>query len=212
MSRQVHYLILAFLALWILSAAPSDAGAPAQEVKITILSTMLAGDRGNGIGEWGFAALLEVDGQRLLVDTGERPDTVLRNAAELGIDLYMVTDVVITHNHDDHAGGLVTLRRELRKKNKAALSRAHVGRGILLSRPGPDGKESNPFLAIAAAYKRLGGSIVEHPAPNQLFPSVWITGPVPRVHPERNWSGTGRLMGADGLVLKVDRLRGGIFA
>jgi 7,8-dihydropterin-6-yl-methyl-4-(beta-D-ribofuranosyl)aminobenzene 5'-phosphate synthase len=107
---------------------------------------------------------------------------------------------VITHNHDDHAGGLLTLRQELRKKSKDALSRAHVGEGILLSRPGPDGKESNPFLAIAAAYKLLGGSIVEHPAPTQLLPNVWMTGPVPRVHPERNWSGTGRLMGANGLV------------
>ena len=195
-----NYLVVAFLALWALSAAPAAAGTPAQEVKITILSTMLAGDRGKGIGEWGFAALLEIDGQFLLVDTGERPDTVLRNAAELGIDLSMVKDVVITHNHDDHAGGLLTLRRELLKKSKDALSRAHVGEGILLSRPGLDGKESNPFLAIAAAYKRLGGSIVEHAAPTQLLPNVWMTGPVPRVHPERNWSGTGRLMGVNGLV------------
>ena len=60
---------------------------PARAVKVTVLSTMLAGNPGAGIGEWGFAALLEADGQRLLIDTGERPDTVLRNAAELGIDL-----------------------------------------------------------------------------------------------------------------------------
>ncbi len=30
-----------------------------------------------GIGESGFAALLEVDGRKLLVDTSARPDTVL---------------------------------------------------------------------------------------------------------------------------------------
>ena len=52
-----------------------------------------------GIGEWGFAALIEADGQRLLIDTGARAETVLKNAAELGLDLSGVTDVVITHNH-----------------------------------------------------------------------------------------------------------------
>jgi len=75
---------------------------PARAVKVTVLSTMLAGNPGRGIGEWGFAALLEVDGRRLLLDTGERPETVLRNAGELGIDLSEVTDLVITHNHGDH--------------------------------------------------------------------------------------------------------------
>jgi len=39
--------------------APAPAAAEAQTVKVTVLSTMLAGDPGRGIGEWGFAALLE---------------------------------------------------------------------------------------------------------------------------------------------------------
>src|SRR5688572_12693935 len=110
-------------------------------VKVTVLSTMLAGNPGRGIGEWGFAALLEVDGRRLLLDTGERPETVLRNAGELGIDLSDLTDLVITHNHGDHTAGLVTLRRELAEKNPRALSRAHVARGIFDRRPGANGAE-----------------------------------------------------------------------
>ncbi len=109
------------LALWMLSATGIAAAEPARAVKVTVLSTMLAGNRGAGIGEWGFAALLEVDGQRLLIDTGERPETVLRNAFELGIDLSDVSDVVLTHNHGDHTAGLLTLRRELAKKNPQAL-------------------------------------------------------------------------------------------
>jgi 7,8-dihydropterin-6-yl-methyl-4-(beta-D-ribofuranosyl)aminobenzene 5'-phosphate synthase len=121
--------------------APSERLTPsapeAHQVKslhITILSTMLA-DR--GIGEWGFAALIEADGRRLLFDTGYRPETVLQNARELGIDLSTVTDVVLSHHHDDHTGGLVTLRRELAKKNAAALSRIHVAPGLFLSRRCP---------------------------------------------------------------------------
>ena len=176
------------------------AAEPARAVKVTVLSTMLAGDLGRGIGEWGFAALLEVDGRRLLLDTGERPDTVLRNAGELGIDLSDVTDLVITHNHGDHTAGLVTLRRELTKKNARALSRAHVARGIFDRRPGAGGSEGNGLLPLKAAYEALGGQFVEHAGPTELLPGVWFTGPVPRVYPERNWSDTGRVQTAGGLI------------
>jgi 7,8-dihydropterin-6-yl-methyl-4-(beta-D-ribofuranosyl)aminobenzene 5'-phosphate synthase len=45
-----------------------------RSLRVLVLSTMLAE---RGIGEWGFAALVEVDGQRILFDTGAHPDTVL---------------------------------------------------------------------------------------------------------------------------------------
>jgi 7,8-dihydropterin-6-yl-methyl-4-(beta-D-ribofuranosyl)aminobenzene 5'-phosphate synthase len=161
---------------------------------------MLAGDPGRGLGEWGFAAVVDVDGRRLLIDAGQRPETVLRNAAELQIDLSDVIDIVITHNHGDHTGGLITLRRELAKKNPKALSRAHVAKGIFDPRPGPGGAEGNGLLPFKAEYEALGGQFVEHAGPVQLSPAVWLTGPVPRVHPERNWSAPGRARTAAGVV------------
>ena len=61
------------------------------DLSITILSTMLAdaaaGDSYSTIGEWGFAALVEVGGRKYLYDTGYHPDMVATNAAKLGIDL-----------------------------------------------------------------------------------------------------------------------------
>ncbi len=169
-------------------------------LKVTVLSTMLAGEPGAGIGEWGFAALVETADKRLLVDTGARPETVLRNAAELGIDLSTVEDLVLTHNHADHTGGLVTLRREMRKKNPRALLRTHVGRGIFYPRITPQGGPSGDVLAKKAEYEALGGTFVEHGAPAELLPGVWLTGPVPRPHPERNWGGSARLRGPSGVV------------
>ncbi len=71
-----------------------------------------------------------------LFDTGARPETVLQNARELKIDLSGVTEVILSHHHGDHTGGLVTLRRELARQNPKALEKAHVGAGIFLSRPG----------------------------------------------------------------------------
>jgi 7,8-dihydropterin-6-yl-methyl-4-(beta-D-ribofuranosyl)aminobenzene 5'-phosphate synthase len=181
--------------------APWHASADtAKAVKVTVLSTMVAGDLNKGIGEWGFAAVLDVDGRKLLMDTGQRAETVWRNAAELGIDLSEVTEVVITHNHGDHTAGLVTLRREMAKKNPQALSRVHVAKGIFDRRPGPGGAEGNGLLPFKAVYEASGGQFVEHAGPTQIAPGVWLTGPVPRQYPERNWSGTGRVQTEAGLV------------
>ena len=170
--------------------AQSGTRAQATNVKVTVLSTMLVGASGpNGIGEWGFAALLEVDGRRILIDTGARPETVLRNVDEMKVDLSNVTEVVLTHNHTDHTGGLLALRRSVMTKNPAALSRVHVPAGIFTSRL-IDGREVGGLLRIKADFEKLGGQFIEHSAPFELLPGVWLLGPVPRVHPERNWSVT----------------------
>ena len=176
--------------------AQSPAHAFVQNLRITILSTMLSDE---GIGEWGFAALVEADGHRILVDTGAKPDTVLLNARELNLDLSDVREVVLTHNHDDHVGGLLPLRRELMKKNPAALSIVHVGKGIFYSRP-KNGQEDNVMLALRKEYEATGGRFVEHDTSAELFPGAWLTGPVPRPYPERNWSATGKVLTPSGLV------------
>lgn len=108
--------------------ATSVANSTAQirALKITVLSTMLVGDI-SGLGEWGFSALVEAGGQRILVDTGAHPETVLQNARDLNIDLSDVKEVVLTHNHGDHVRGLMPLRREMMKTNPAALWRMLAG-------------------------------------------------------------------------------------
>lgn len=178
-------------------AAQPTPPAQVKTLKITILSTMLADE---GIGEWGFAALVEADGNRLLVDTGARPNTVLTNVHDLQIDLSDVKAVVLTHNHDDHTGGLLTLREEFLKKNPSALSVAHVGKGIFYNRPRPNGQEGNTVIAMSKQYEATGGKFVEHDSPAEIFPGVWLTGPVPRKYPERNWSGKGTVRTPAGVV------------
>jgi 7,8-dihydropterin-6-yl-methyl-4-(beta-D-ribofuranosyl)aminobenzene 5'-phosphate synthase len=186
--------LIAWLALPASSApAPDESRPRVKSLRIVVLSTMLA-DR--GLGEWGFSAYVEVDGRRLLFDTGARPRTVLENARELGIDLGRVDTVVLSHSHGDHTGGLLTLRAELTKEDKTALATAHVGRGIFWPRP----TAKNTALEIKDEYEKGGGRFVEHAEPVMLYPGVWLTGPVPRSFPEKNWSGTGRVMTETGEV------------
>lgn len=192
------------IALLALAAGPptvqSQRSAPAQihSLKVTVLSTMLAGDS-VGIGEWGFAALVEADGKRILLDTGSRPGTVLQNAAELKIDLSDVKEVVLTHNHPDHTGGLLTLRKEMARKNPAALSVAHVAQGIFFSRPAPRG-EVNAMISVKKEFEAGGGRFIERDAGAEIFPGAWVSGPVPRKFPERNWNESGKVQTPAGLV------------
>ena len=202
--------ISAVAALWtpVIGLNPAKAQAPAESVagsakkirtlKITVLSTMLVGDIA-GLGEWGFSALVDADGHRILVDTGAHPETVLQNARDLNIDLSDVTEVILTHNHWDHVGGLMPLRREMMKKNPTALSVAHVSRGIFYSRPSPKG-EQNQMIGIRKDYETSGGKCVEHSEGFGIFPGAWLTGPVPRKHAERTWSPGGKVQTPNGLV------------
>src|SRR5215471_9038139 len=125
MKRILVIVALTLAAMLPLAVIHTNAGKPAQNnkaeqarsekrvrsLRVLVLATMLAGNPGQGgIGELVYAALVEADGHRILFDTGARPDTVLRNARELGVNLSDVQEVVLTHNHGDHVGGLLTLR------------------------------------------------------------------------------------------------------
>jgi 7,8-dihydropterin-6-yl-methyl-4-(beta-D-ribofuranosyl)aminobenzene 5'-phosphate synthase len=172
----------------------------AHALKITVLVTNVAGDPHQGDGEWGYSALVEVDGHKILYDTGASADMVLKNAKALHIDLSDVEDVVLSHNHWDHVGGLMTLRREFAKANPRAMSRVHVGARIFEPRLNESGEDENGLRLIQAEYLATGAVFVVHDKPTELFPGVWFTGPVPRPNLEKNWSPGLWLVSAQGRV------------
>lgn len=57
------------------------------------------------LAEPALSLLIEADGRKILFDTGYS-DIFLRNAKNLNIDLNNITDIVLSHGHDDHTGGL----------------------------------------------------------------------------------------------------------
>ena len=56
-------------------------------------------------GEWGQSLLIEVDGLKILFDTGPSRH-ILENAEKLGIELSTIDKIVLSHGHYDHTGGL----------------------------------------------------------------------------------------------------------
>ena len=56
--------------------------------------------------DWGFAALIEYRGKRILFDTGDNPDILARNAKAKAVDFSDLDFVVLSHRHGDHMGGM----------------------------------------------------------------------------------------------------------
>src|SRR5262249_17259820 len=56
--------------------------------------------------DWGFAALVEYGGKRILFDTGNNAEVLTHNVEAAGIDLKQLDFAVVSHRHGDHTSGL----------------------------------------------------------------------------------------------------------
>jgi len=97
---RIHILrILVFL---LVGAAAVACGA---QDKVTILYDAF-GESKRLTKDWGYSALVEHNGKRILFDTGNDAAIFEHNVKALGIDLTKLDFVVISHRHADHATGL----------------------------------------------------------------------------------------------------------
>jgi len=78
---------------------------PPHTDRVTILYDAF-GTRRDLTRDWGFAALVEYGGKRILFDTGNNAGIFSRNVRALGVDLRRLDFVVISHRHGDHTAGL----------------------------------------------------------------------------------------------------------
>jgi len=81
------------------------ASADPSKVQITILYDAFGKDSAMQ-KDWGYAALVEYGGKRILFDTGNNPEVLAQNAKAKSIDLRSLDFVVMSHRHGDHMGGL----------------------------------------------------------------------------------------------------------
>ena len=56
--------------------------------------------------DWGFACLIEGTEKTILFDTGTKGEVLFHNVGRLHVDLEKVDQIVISHDHGDHTGGL----------------------------------------------------------------------------------------------------------
>lgn len=170
-----------------------------KDLKITILSTMLAQA---GIGEWGFSALIEADSVKILFDVGGRETTVLENCKELNIDLSNVPMLVLSHSHKDHTTGWLPLRNAMSAINKKALSITHVAMGIFDTRLSSKGNEDKSLQKDSLLYIQTDGTVIQHNKFEEISPGIFLTGPVPRIYPEKNYPLTAKKKDASGNIIE----------
>jgi 7,8-dihydropterin-6-yl-methyl-4-(beta-D-ribofuranosyl)aminobenzene 5'-phosphate synthase len=105
-SRSAVILLLVGWALTTSTTLLASAGP--QKPQITILYDAFGKDSAMQ-KDWGYAALVEYGGKRILFDTGNNPEVLAQNAKAKTIDLSNLDFVVMSHRHGDHMGGLAYL-------------------------------------------------------------------------------------------------------
>lgn len=96
------------------------------ELRITTLIENMPDEEKKLLSEHGLSLHIEFDGKKILFDTGQTGDFV-KNAEQLGINLNNLDDIIISHGHYDHSGGVMTLMSEIEKPIAF-----HVGEGFFV--------------------------------------------------------------------------------
>ncbi len=96
---------VAVLVLGPLSGTAAAQSFRSQPHRITILVDAF-GDRPELKQDWGYSALIEYGGKRILFDTGNDSAGFAHNVQKLGVDLTRLDAVIISHRHGDHTAGL----------------------------------------------------------------------------------------------------------
>jgi 7,8-dihydropterin-6-yl-methyl-4-(beta-D-ribofuranosyl)aminobenzene 5'-phosphate synthase len=148
-------------------------------VRIRFLSTQLAANAAVR-SEWGFSALIEADDVRLLFDTGNLPDTVTMNARALGVGLEGVHDIVLSHWHPDHTGGVLALLAAVGAGETNIYAHPRIF-DEKFRRAAPD-MPANLLRQQRSAIEAARGVFRLSSEAREIAPGFALTGTVPRPH------------------------------
>jgi 7,8-dihydropterin-6-yl-methyl-4-(beta-D-ribofuranosyl)aminobenzene 5'-phosphate synthase len=87
---------------------PPNYGPPDLPLRFTVLYDNYLHQEGTKT-DWGFSCLIEGTEKTILFDTGTQPQILMHNVKILNVDLKKVDQIVISHIHEDHTGGLWTV-------------------------------------------------------------------------------------------------------
>ncbi|MFY9154342.1 MAG: MBL fold metallo-hydrolase [Prolixibacteraceae bacterium] len=137
-----------------------------QTLRLTILSDNVAGRRCRA--EHGLSFLIEAD-QTILFDTGSG-DLIEYNAQILNINLNQIETVVLSHGHDDHSGGLMSVTgKKLICHPDAFLKRTR--------------KPNHSDLGIKWTEEEIRNKfqVTTSREPIRISEQIWFLGEIPRI-------------------------------
>lgn len=123
------------------------------------------------LGEPAASYLIE-DGERcILFDTGYSA-VFIENARRMGIDLSRVTDVVLSHGHNDHTGGLSSFFAAFSQPVRL------IAHPAVFRRRRADGQEVGAPIALSDLPAQAELCLTAEPL--QISPHIWFLGEIPR--------------------------------
>ena len=127
------------------------------------------------IAEPAVSYLIEDGARTVLFDAGYS-EVFLENARRMGIDLARVTDIVLSHGHNDHTGGLPAFFRSFSQPVRLY---AHPDAFLPKRAEGLDVGAPLSEDGLPAQVERHIGK-----APRRISKNVLLLGQIPRVHAE----------------------------
>ncbi len=124
----------------------------------------------NFIAEHGFSALIEVEGKKVLVDTGATGITVEHNLNLLDLTIDDIDVIFLSHGHNDHSGGLSKFRGKIIAHPDSFLKRYLVP------------KEGVSFDLTSPQINPEKHHVEFHKGPVELAKGVMTTGEIERTH------------------------------
>ena len=149
------------------------------------------------LGEPAVSYLVE-DGERVILFDAGYSDVFLENAHRMGIDLSRVTDIVLSHGHNDHTGGLPAFFARFRQDVRLT---AHPG--ALLPKQ-VEGLSVGSSLSLEQAQERAAVKLLTKPY--ALSERVTFLGEIPRVYPFERERAVGEAQSACGCCWEEDAL------
>jgi len=150
--------------------------ANASGVFITTLCDNIAG---HGFkAEWGFALLIEANGKRILFDSGAT-SLVVENARVNGIDLSHIDNIILSHGHMDHTGGLLAMLSQTGRTTVVAHPDIWEERYVL--RPGKESPQSIGIPFSKEELEKRGAVFVLSREPVSVTPNIITSGEIPMV-------------------------------
>lgn len=128
--------------------------------------------------EHGVAFVIEAHAGKVLFDTGASGTALVQNAAQMGLDLYQINALVLSHAHYDHTGGLEAFFQESRP-GLPLYAHPDIFQPRFSEK---DGKMNSVGLRMAQADLVQHVTLHLSAEPSQVLPGVWTTGEItPRV-------------------------------
>ncbi len=129
------------------------------------------------VAEHGFSLWIEADGRHILFDTGNK-DALSANLATLKLDLGRLTDLVLSHGHYDHSGGVESVL-SLRNDVQVYLHQAAVQPRYVREEDGARPVRMPPG-SMRSLWNVADDSIHWLTHPFEITGQIGLSGPIPR--------------------------------